>query len=442
MSTEVLAPLVFLAFAPQTAADADYHVYTDAPRIVLTRQRLRLLQRERDRATMRWQQFDALVAGGAPMPEPGFALALYSQVSNNQAAGRKAVEWALDPAHTDLRQLAIIFDWCAPLMTPAQSSRLVAKIEDALKSLSGADDFRGHAAQVLAAIAIADRTSDHSASLLRAQLEGWWQGQAAKQLEAGHALPRDQIYWIYEMLHAVRDSLKIDLRESAGSYFESLPMDHLCGHYPAAFQGPENDLRIPVYVGTNAPDPAVAAMSRAAELEMVAYDPNAADSQFLQGWLMQDRFELRGALGAPYEFLWANPYQPGLSYFQAPLVFHDAQTGHIFARASWDEDATWVGYFEGHLQMFKDGQIQTLRAGVAVQPVHVGDALLVSAQTPGAAKFRADREAVFIMNLTPHADYDIEVDDEELWDGEADTGGTVVLSFPEGINAGVRIKLR
>jgi len=26
---------------------------------------------------------------------------------------------------------------------------------------------------------------------------------------------------------------------------------------------------------------------------------------------------------------------------------------HIFARTSWDDDATWLGYFEGHLQLFR-----------------------------------------------------------------------------------------
>ena len=55
---------------------------------------------------------------------------------------------------------------------------------------------------------------------------------------------------------------------------------------------------------------------------------------------MQDRFLMRGALGILYEFMWANPYQPGLSYFQMPLVYHDADSGHVFARSSWDEDAT------------------------------------------------------------------------------------------------------
>ena len=77
---------IALPVLAQTAQDEDYHVYTDAPRLILTKQRLRLLQRERERQSMRWQQFDALVSGGAPMPEPGFAWALYYQVAKNDAA--------------------------------------------------------------------------------------------------------------------------------------------------------------------------------------------------------------------------------------------------------------------------------------------------------------------------------------------------------------------
>ena len=151
---------------------------------------------------------------------------------------------------------------------------------------------------------------------------------------------------------------------------------------------------------------------------------------------------MRGALGAPYEFLWANPYQPGLSFSQAPLIVYDPVSGHLFARTSWDEDATWIGYFDGHLQLFSDGRIQSLRAGAKTKPVHIGDAVLISAEAQDAARFEADAEAVFIMNLTPRAAYDVEVDDEELWEVTADAGGTLVLSFPEGTNAGVRIRRR
>src|SRR6266852_5072205 len=77
--------------APPNLADEDFHVYTDAPRLLLNRQRLRLLQRERERQSMRWEQFASLIQGGVAMPEPGFALALHYRVSGDAASGRKAV---------------------------------------------------------------------------------------------------------------------------------------------------------------------------------------------------------------------------------------------------------------------------------------------------------------------------------------------------------------
>jgi hypothetical protein len=436
-----LSFIALAAFA-QNQADEDFHVYTDAPRLLLTKQRLRLLQRERERQSMRWQQFDALISGGAPMPEPGFAWALYFQVSRNPAAGGKAIEWALSNAGNDLRQVALVFDWCGPSMNETQATRLAAKIAKAIAAIPSPDDFRGHAARSLAVIAIADRLPDHGEALLRSEIDSWWRGPIRKRIESGRALPREQMYWVYEMFNAVRDNLRIDLRESAPEYFKSLPVDHLSSHYPAPLDAPENEYRVPVYVRDGEPDPNVAAMSRAAELAMVAYDDNAAESQYLQGWLMQDRFVMRGALGSVYEFLWANPYQPGLSYFQTPLVFHDDFTGHVFARTSWDEDATWVGYFDGHLQMFRDGHVETLRPGAATKPVHIGDALLLSADNHDTSRFRANAEAVFVLNLEPRAVYDVEVDDQELWECTTDAGGTLVLSFPEGADAGVRIHRR
>src|ERR1051325_1777371 len=97
---------------PPAAQDQNYHLYTERPRIFLRPQRLRLLRRERERQSLRWQQFQLLMAGKAPMPEPGFAAALYYEASGNAAYGKQAVTWALTPAAADLRQLALIFDWC------------------------------------------------------------------------------------------------------------------------------------------------------------------------------------------------------------------------------------------------------------------------------------------------------------------------------------------
>lgn len=451
----------FAASAPgQSPADEDYHVYTDSPRLLLTKQRLRLLQRERDRQSVRWQQFDSLISGGVPMPEPGIARALYYQVTKDPAAGKQAVEWALGAdSQKDLRQLAIVFDWCGPVMTKAQADKLAEKIERGLgigagstgsaavspsnPAIEPAADIVQQNARALAAVAIADRLPDHGNAILGALIQQWWRGVVAKRIAKGQpAAPREQYYAMFEMMHVIRDNLKVELREAAPLYFRTLPIDDLAGHYPPALPTPENEYRVPVYVREGDPNVTDATMARAAELAMVAYDDNARESQYVQGWLMQDRFVMQSGLGCVYEFLWANPYQPGLSYFQVPLVFHDTTTGHVFARTSWDEDAAWLGYFEGHLQLYKDGKIQSLRAGAAVQPVRIGDALLLSAESQDAARFEANAEAVFVLNLTPRAVYQVEVDDQEMEEVETDAGGTLVLSFPEGADAGVRIRRR
>jgi hypothetical protein len=439
----LLAGTLLAASATLQAADEDFHVFTDAPRLFLTRQRLRLLQRERERDSVRWQQFDALVVGGAPMPEAAVAQALYYQVSGNVAAGRKAVEWALSPAATDLRQLALIFDWCGKVMTPSQADALAAKIERGIAE-PAASDIPHQAARALAAIAIADRLKDQAESILRPIVEIWWRGSVVSRSDKA-TIPREQTYSLLELLHALSDNVSVDLRESLPLFFKNLPLDHLMGHYPASFRGPDNDFLVPVFVGDGEPDPKQAVWSRAAGFAMVALDPNSQEIQYLQGWLMQDRYLMRDPLGVLYEFLWANPYQPGLSYELLPLVFHDTSTGHVFARTSWDEDATWIGYFEGHLQVFRDGKLETLRSGVSTRPVRVGDAVLLSAPAPendGTVRFAAATEVTVVLGLAPRSSYDIEIDDEELGEGETDAGGTLVVALPAETEAGVRIRKR
>src|ERR1039458_2185060 len=111
--------------AAQTADDP-VAVFTEHPRLFLRPQRLRLLKRERERASPRWQQLETLLVGGAPMPEPGFAWALYFQVSGNQEFGRKAIVWALT-AGADVRQQALVFDLCQDLLTEAQRRNIAAR---------------------------------------------------------------------------------------------------------------------------------------------------------------------------------------------------------------------------------------------------------------------------------------------------------------------------
>src|ERR1700677_413453 len=95
MAGFVVVALAVAAGPNLLAEDDDYRVYTEHPRLILTSQRLRLLKRERERDSQRWRQFDLLVKGGASLPEPGFALALYYAISGDNATGKRAVEWAL-----------------------------------------------------------------------------------------------------------------------------------------------------------------------------------------------------------------------------------------------------------------------------------------------------------------------------------------------------------
>src|SRR5438445_386559 len=118
---------VLLPSLTAQVVEDSFDIYTEHPRLFLRPQRLRLLKREQERRTTRWIQFETLMAGKAPMPETGFAQALYYQVSGNEEAGKQAVRWALGPA-SDLRQLALVFDWCQASLTEAQSKALAGKI--------------------------------------------------------------------------------------------------------------------------------------------------------------------------------------------------------------------------------------------------------------------------------------------------------------------------
>nr|MDP9112613.1 hypothetical protein [Acidobacteriota bacterium] len=164
---------ILLSTVALFAQSDEFRVYSDAPRLLLTGQRLRLLQRERERDSLRWQSFNALISGGATMPEPGFAWALYYRTSGQITWGKKAADWALSDDSKDLRQLALVFDWCGPVMTEAQADRLGAKLQRALAA-SAAGDVRQQSARALAAIALADRVADHGESVLKPLIEEWW----------------------------------------------------------------------------------------------------------------------------------------------------------------------------------------------------------------------------------------------------------------------------
>lgn len=424
--------------------DEVLQVYTEHPRLFLRPNRLRLLKREKERRSLRWLQFETLIAGKAPMSERGFAQALYYRASGDQAAGRRAVDWALGPT-TDLRQLALVFDWCQELLNETQAKLLQAKLQNGIQSGQqklGTADARS---RLLAAVALGDHLPSLSTATIEQIVRTWWRTEMARALQSGrNVVPRDDVYPLFELLHVVRDNLNIDLRDDAPAFFKRLPLYHLLSHYPATYPASENEYRVPAVKDGGEPDLRRAALSRAAELSMVAYDTNAPESQILQGWLLHDHFLLRGLFGITYEFLWANPYLPGLSYYHAPLVYYDDLFGRLFARSSWEESATWLGYFEGQLQLFQDGAITVLNPELSAGPISLpGEAVVFFG--PKAARMRltlGEGEQVFVVGLKPFATYDIEVDDEEMTEGKTDRSGILRLALPTKISAGVRLRQR
>ena len=332
-------------------------VFTEHPRLFLRPQRLRLLKRERERASARWQQFETLVVGGAPMPEPGFAWALYSQVAGNAEFGRKAIAWALAPA-ADLRQQALVFDWCQDLLTDAAAPRPHGAPRQGHRRYAADAAIPAVRSRTLAAIALYDHVPQTPQRALDATVHQWWERQmVAGAARAGKSVvARDDAYAALGVpARRARQYQPRSARERARTSSRTFRSSTCSATTRPPTRRPENEYRIGVTKKAGEPDLQAAALSRAVELAMVALDVNAAESQVLQGWLMHDHFMLRGTFGAPYEFLWANPYQPGLSYYHVPLIYHNADFGKLFVRSSWDEDAEWFGYFDGVLQMFSQG---------------------------------------------------------------------------------------
>src|ERR1700681_285345 len=97
---------------PGQSRPDSFRIYSDGPRLLLRPQRLKLLRRERERRSLRWDQFETLWTGNAPFPELGWVQALRYQLADDREAATRAVAWAVGPADVlrpdDVRHMAII----------------------------------------------------------------------------------------------------------------------------------------------------------------------------------------------------------------------------------------------------------------------------------------------------------------------------------------------
>ena len=448
---QTLAGLPALTLLGQQSRPDSFRAYSDAPRLLLRPARLKLLKREQERRSLRWEQFETLWDGNAPFQELGFVQALRYQVAEDKEAGVRAVAWATGPAD-DIRQIAIIADWCDDIIKGSDRQQIYAKLQKAAADPKPVKTIAEARTKVFAAVALSDAQPAISEKTLQSVFDGFWMGTLIPGLRSGQiTVPNADAYALLELMHAFRDNLTYDLRETFPAWFRQYPVQHLMAHYPTPFPGSENEYRIPadVAIGKTGPDVRKATMSRAAELAMVAFDTNESASQLLQGWVLNDRYVMRSTLGIPYEFLWANPYQPGLSYYHIALALHDEIGGQLFVRSSWEDDAQWVGFFGGQLQVFREGEISNIDPKTSREPLDIDAAIILFArqqrkfQTPetkAADKADGAKEEdlnVFVVGLEQKRAFHVEVDGEEMVEYRSDPGGIVYLA---GVPAGAGVR--
>ncbi|MEZ5399531.1 MAG: hypothetical protein R2729_07660 [Bryobacteraceae bacterium] len=435
MTRRQLLPLAAAAIPgvcrPQSSNPAvDYKTDRPHPRLLLPARRLKLVQRERERESLRWIAFQTLIKAKANFPEPGFVDSLYFVTTGDQAYGRRAIEWALKGS--DVRQQAFVFDWCQELLSAAEKKALGSRMTAGMAALAKDDSIAAASARILAASALTGHEPGMAEQHIAPVVDIWWKRKILTPIAKGEVpIEQKEHLALLEMFHVLRDNLDIDLREAAAKFFTTLPIYHILAHYPAPFPAPENEYRIPLMAAHQEPDLREATRSRAAGLAMVAYDNNSQEMQFLQGWLINDRFLLRGPYGIPYEYLWANPYQPGLSFHYLPNIYHDPRTGRLIIRSTWEDDAVWYYQAGGARQMFEQGQIRNLDANALDKQIVMGNTILLPASmSPRFTIATEDKTTYYVVGLDPESIYGVEVDDEEIRDVRSDRGGVLELNFP------------
>ena len=423
-------------------AQPEFRVYEDHPRLFLEPSRLKRLRKDVERRSVRWEQLRRLAEQNAALPEEPLVRALQFQAAGNEAAGRQAVAWAVAQAEdsrgferlADLRLGAVVFDWCHELFTEEERGRVAGALGKAAGTFAGASgvDPGEVRSAALAAVAVAGDWAG-SESALADLVERRWKTEILPALRRGRLADRaEDLLAVIEFCHAVRDNLQRELWQDGINLFKSLPFSLMLRYYPEPLQTETGVLRQPAMLTTVETDPEIeATVSRIAELSFVAYENTWEEYQFLQGWLRHDEYSLTNPLGAPYEFLWLNPYLPGLSYFSAPPVVHDELRGRLFARAGWQEGDLWAGYFNSQLQMFADGQRFVVRREDEQAPLVFPEVVVLLARVPMSVKVRApEARVIYMVGLGEGKSYNFVINKRTFRTYEAGRGGIVVLKNP------------
>ena len=308
------------AFCAVGHAQSGNQLAPQSPRLLLTAQRLRRLKRDRQRQTVRWVNFENRIQGVADSPERGFELALYYSITGDEARGREAIAWALQ--HDDRRQMALVLDWCGPLLSDEQRKALAGRVSAPVAATTSAPSILTARDALFASLASQQPVPSYSDAQKKAFIA---------DLEHGAFADPQQLYAACEFLMAYRMAEHADLREDAPHFFSVLPTEFLLSLKPDAAEHP-------------------GWMAHIAALALVSVDPNLQGSQFLQGWAMESRQMIRQGSGVAYELLWADPYLPGVGYQNLDPWAYDEGAGRLFARTDWTPQACWIGISDKGVQ--------------------------------------------------------------------------------------------
>ena len=417
-------------------AQADYKVYTSHPRLWLEGRRLNRLQKDVERQSERWRNLQRLVQADVVFPEEPLLEALLFQVTGDEESGRKAIAWAAGetdsggfekPDH--LRLGAVVFDWCHELLSAEQKESLAQALFTAAEGLSRENEI-GLArvrSGVMALVAVGE---DHVGyeRVLQTLMKDHWEERLLPLLRKGELLEASaELVALAELSHVARRNFEIEIWGQASDLFRALPLRLMLRVSPRPHRTEEGIFRLPVETDRSA---AVieGTLNRIAAMVFVAYENTLSDYQFLQGWVRHDAYTLYTPLGAVYEFLWVNPYLPGLSYFSAPLVFHDEFEGRVYARTGWQEEDLWAGYFDGRLLIVADGEEHVIEPTDKQAPlVFPGGAMLFGKPPLSFDRVVPEGKAIYVVGLEEGRSYEVRVNRSRARYQQAGKGGILVI---------------
>ena len=436
-----LLALYFLLSCLPLWPQAEYRVYNDHPRIWLDESRLLRVRRDAERNTPRWVRLRELLAQPGRLREPALAGALAYQAGGNEAFGRTAVEWALAAAERnfseagDLRQGSLVFDWCQPLLNEDERAKIAAGLAAAIAAEVNASEsnlLRTRDA-LLAAIAVSG-TWPGAEEATGKLLNQHWKTRLVPQMEAGQAADRaEELQAALEICVAVRHNLDRDLWGESPQAFRDVAMARILSYLPDDIETAEGRVHRPSVVPVGSDPETEAIVGRVAELTLVGFDSRSRSSQFLQGWLRSDAHTLRGVYGAPYEFLWLNPYLPGLSPTSGPQSAYDPTRGRFFARSGWGEDGLWLGFFDGALLRYDGGTLTPVEPDNRAEAIAFpGFAIALPEEN---ARFQAKvlegnpayGQFVYLLGMDDNRRYEIKIGDT-TWHEYQSHGGVIPLT--------------